>query len=188
MGVLGGVWAVVGRRGGASAVLALWGCGGPWGGPAAGAGIVAGRRCLGAAVDHGGRWRCLGADGPWWWSVRCPAWAGPPAVHGAGAGVCSPLRLGCWRRCLASSLAGIMGAGGPAAVGVLFLFGSLPQVHSRVSGVPAGVFPALTRRGLAPQPQKPTKRAFPVSKNFKNTKRPCYKKMLYQNITKTIDK
>ena len=35
VGVLGGVGAVVGRRVGASAVLALWGCGGPWGGPAA---------------------------------------------------------------------------------------------------------------------------------------------------------
>ena len=55
--------------------------------------------------------------------------------------------LGCWWRGLASSLAVIVAAGGSAAVGVLFLFGSLPQVHSRVSGVPVGLFPALTRLG-----------------------------------------
>ena len=45
------------------------------------------------------------------------------------------------------AVAVIVAAGGPAAVGVLSLFGSLPQLHSRVSGRLAGVFPALTRRG-----------------------------------------
>ena len=151
MGVLGGAGAVVGRRGWASAVLALWGCGGPWGGPAVWAGIVAGRRVLGAAVDRGRvRLLCM--------------------VPGLGC-VLRSACLGCWRRCMASSLAVIEAAGGPAVGGVLFPFGSLPQVHSRVAGIPGQVFAALTRRGLVPLPQKPIKRAFPVSKNLKKQKR-----------------
>ena len=91
MGVLGGVGlsSVVGA--GRPAVLALCGCGGPWGGPAACVEIV-------------------------------------PGV-------------------VASALLSIVAAGGPHVVGVLFLFGFLPQVHSQVSGRLAGVFPALTRRG-----------------------------------------
>ena len=91
-GVLGGVGAVVGRRGGASAVLALWGCGGPWGGPAAGAGIVAGR--LGSVLLS----IVAGADGgpgplAVVVAVSCPAWAGPPAGPVAGAVAGLPLRL-----------------------------------------------------------------------------------------------
>ena len=105
VGVLGGVGAVVGRRVGASAVLALWGCGWPWGGPAAGAGIVAGR--LGSVLLS----IVAGADGV----------PGPLAV--------------------------VVAVGGPHAVGVLSLFGSLPQLHSRVTDVPGQVFAALTRRG-----------------------------------------
>lgn len=151
VGVLGGVGAVVGRRGG------------PWGGPAAWSGswpgvvssvlllIVAALMvgpvrwpwCWLLAVQPG-RVRLLGVL-PWPWPVLCSA--------------C----LGCWRCGLALSMAVIVSAGGPHAVGVLFLFGSLPQVHSRVAGVPAGVFPALTRRGLVPLPQKPIKRL--TSKN-----------------------
>jgi hypothetical protein len=79
--------------------------------------------------------------------------------------------LGCWRRCLASFLAVIVVAGGPHDVGVLFLFGSLPQVHSWVTGVPGQVFAALTRRGLVWSCDSTTKRAFPVSKNLKKSKR-----------------
>lgn len=134
------------------------------GAPAAGAWISS--RCLGvgAAVDCGERWRCMGAGGPWWWSVRCPAWAGPHAVHSAGA-VAVPLRR---LPGLLAALPGVVrgrdrGGGRSCRCGVLFLFGSLPQVHSRVSGRLAGVFPALTRRGLVPLPQKPIKRA--TSKN-----------------------
>ena len=59
LGGVGGVRTVVGRRVGVPAVLALWGCGWLWGGPAAWCGIGAGRRVLGPAVDRGGRWRCL---------------------------------------------------------------------------------------------------------------------------------
>ena len=55
--------------------------------------------------------------------------------------------LGCWRRCLASSLSVIMAAGGPHAVGVLSPLGTLPQVHSWISGVPEGDCLALTRQG-----------------------------------------
>jgi hypothetical protein len=64
---------------------------------------------------------------------------------------------------VSSVLLSIVAVCGPAVVGVLYPFGSLPQVHSRLSGVPVGVFPALTRRGLALLPQKPIKRA-----TFKN--------------------
>jgi len=85
------------------------------------------------------------------------------AVAGRGA-VLRSVCLGCWRRCLVSSLAVIVAAGGPHAVGVLYLFGSLPQLHSRVSGVPGQVFAALTRRELVWSCDSTTKRAFPVSK------------------------
>ena len=78
------------------------------------------------------------------WSVRCPAWAGPPAVHGAGAGLCPPLRLGCLPGLLAALLAVDAGRdhvrGRSCCRWVLFPFGSLPQVHSRVSGGPRGLF------------------------------------------------
>lgn len=172
-GVLGGVGAVVGRRGKASAALALWGCGGPWCGPAAWGGIGAGRRVLGAAAGvagYGGAWvQVVRVRWPWW-SVRCPAWAGPPAVPVVVVVAGPPLRLsGLLAVCLASFLAGIVAAGAPAAVGVLFPFGSLPQLHSLVSGRLAGVFPALTRRGLALLPQKPIKRAYSDSKKSQKT-------------------
>ena len=88
--------------------------------------------------------------------------------------------LGCWRRCLVSSVFVIVAAGGPAAVGVLFPFGPLPQVHSQLSGVPEGVFPALTRRGLALLPQKPRKRAT-FKNRAKNKKRKITKTILTNN-------
>ena len=88
---------------------------------------------------------------------------------------------GCWRRCLASSVAVIASAGGPAAAGVLFLFGTLPQVHSQVSGVPGQVFAALTRRGLVWSCDSTTKRVFPVSKKLKKSKKvSCNREKLYQ--------
>jgi len=46
------------------------------------AGIVSGVLPVGVGdplpvqLSSVGRWRCLGVGGPWWWSVRCPAWAG----------------------------------------------------------------------------------------------------------------
>ncbi len=68
-------------------------------------------------------------------------------VAGADSGPGPLLCLGCWRRCLSSFVAGIVAAGAPAAAGVLLLFGFLPQLHSRVTGIPGQVFAALTRRG-----------------------------------------
>lgn len=133
MGVLCGVGDCVGRRIGASAVLALWGCGGPWGGPADGPGIIAGG---GSSVLL---WIVAGAGGgpgslAVVVAVICPAWAGPHTVRVAEVVAGPPLRLGCWRRCLVSSLAVIVAAGGHHVVGVLYPLGSLPQLHSRVYG------------------------------------------------------
>ena len=108
--VLWASWAALGLSSGVRSGRPLsWRCGrcgGPWGGPAAVAGIVAGRRVLGAAVDRGG------AGGAW-----------VPVVRGGGRSAVQPGRLrllcmvpelgcvlrsawaaclGCWRRCLPS--------------------------------------------------------------------------------------
>jgi len=149
--VLWASWAAWVLSSGVGSVHPLsWRCGcpgGPCGGPAAVAGIVAGRRVLGPAVDRGG---ADGGPGPLAvvMAVSCPAWrvrllCMVPGLWPVLRSVC----LGCWRRCMASSVAVIVAAGCPAAVGVLSPFGTLPQVHSRVTGVPGQVFAALTRRG-----------------------------------------
>ena len=105
VGVLGGVGAVVGRRG-------------------------RGVRCPGSV----GLWRAVGRS-------CCRG-----RYRGRAAGLGAAVDRG--GRCLASSLAVIVAAGGPHAVGVLFSFGSLPQLHSRVSGAPAGLFGRSRARGL----------------------------------------
>lgn len=167
-GVLCGVGAVVVRRVGASAVLALWGCGGPWGGPAAGAGIVAGR--LGSVLLS----IVAGADGgpgPLAVAVSCPAWAGPPAGRAAVA-VAGPLL--CLPGLLAA-LPGVVAWPGSWRLAVLLLSGScsysglFPNCIAGFRGVPLGVFAALTRRGLPILPQKPIKRL--TSKNPRKNKK-----------------
>lgn len=92
--------------------------------------------------------RCRGAGGAWGPVVR----GGRSAVQRGRvrllcmvSGLGCVLRsawaacLGCWRHFLASSLAVIVAAGGPRAVGVLSLFGFLPQVHSTFPGAWRGI-------------------------------------------------
>ena len=77
-----------------------------------------------------------------WLGVRCRGAVG--AVAGRGAVLLSIVAAGCphavWVVGEVFTVGVGVGVGGPAAVGVLFLFGTLPQLHSRVSGGLEGVW------------------------------------------------
>ena len=81
-----------------------------------------------------------------WLGVRCRGAVG--AVAARGAVLLSIVAAGCPHAVWVVGevftevfTVGVgVGVGGPAAVGVLFLFGTLPQLHSRVSGGLEGVW------------------------------------------------
>jgi len=130
-------------------ICPAWARGGPWGGPAAVAGIVAGRRVLGAASI------VAGAGGAW-----------VPVVRGGGRSAVQPGRVRLLRAAVAVvgpplRLSSVLlsvdagrghGGGRSSCSGSCLRSGLFPNCIAGFQGVPSGFFPALPRRGLSQNP------------------------------------